>query len=58
MCKEKDFQDNGFEIPEDKKDVYLNRLCPQSNVDLYLRNAYTNERNRKSFQIEIVKCNK
>lgn len=42
LCTRKDFESNGFIIPNEDIDEYENRLCPETSINdlLNLRNGY------------------
>ena len=59
-CKLDDFVKTGIEIDEDTKLSILHRLCPDTDeyIDWYkVKNSYSNQTERNSFQITIRKCN-
>ena len=60
MCKESDFTANGFDINDENRDSFMSRFCPDFDAikDYWrIKNGYTNQTERLSFSIEILKCN-
>jgi len=59
-CKLEDIVKTGIKIDEDYKVGIESRLCPDTDefIDWYkVKNSYSNQTERNSFQITIRKCN-
>ena len=58
-CTLQDFQDVGYIVPEERRAVYTNRLCPDRDFYQYLqiKNGYNAIKERQAFSIKIYKCN-
>ena len=50
-CTSQDATNNGFKLPEEKVESFENRLCPQDDINKFLKvkNSYTDYEERESF---------
>ena len=59
-CRLDDFSKNGVLVPEDTAELYLERLCIDSEEMkdyLKLKNNYAETKDRISFALVVYKCN-